>query len=241
MAEPADAAPGRYVQELVSVMDQLRSPGGCPWDAEQTHESLIPYVLEEAYEVVEAIESGTRADVVEELGDLLLQVVFHARIAQEHPTEPFDIDDVARAISQKLKRRHPYVFPAAASADVIVDDVTSVAEQEVTWEATKAAEKQRESVFDGIPVALSPLMRAQKILHRARRAGLTAHAPLGTPPGNELHGWERDDGSEETASKIGAELLDIVRRASDAKIDAEGALRAIVRDLENELRGLEEN
>lgn len=223
------------------MMDQLRSPGGCPWDAEQTHETLIPYVLEEAYEVVEAIESGTRADLVEELGDLLLQVVFHARVAQEHPTQSFDIDDVARAITQKLKRRHPYVFPAQAPADAIVDDVTSIAEQEVTWEAAKAAEKQRESVFDGIPVALSPLMRAQKLLHRARRAGLTAHAPLGTEPGGEFHPPEQDDGSQETASKIGAELLDIVRRASAANIDAEGALRATVRDLETELRGLDEN
>src|SRR5690625_6836576 len=197
------------VRECLAVMNRLRSPGGCPWDAEQTHQSLTPHLLEEAYEVVEAIESGSRADLLEELGDLLLQVVFHARIAQEHATEPFDMDDIARGISAKLQRRHPYIFPDAADprvTKVIKDGVTSIAEQEVTWEAAKAAEKQRESVFDGIPVALSPLMRAQKLLHRARRAGLTAHAPLGTEPGGEFHPPEQDDGSQETASKIGAEL-----------------------------------
>src|SRR5690625_6944996 len=95
-------------------MNRLRSPGGCPWDAEQTHRSLLPHLLEEAHEVVEAVENGSRADLLEELGDLLLQVVFHARIAQEHPQEPFDIDDIARGISAKLQRRHPYVFPEAA-------------------------------------------------------------------------------------------------------------------------------
>src|SRR5690625_6564862 len=95
-------------------MNQLRSAGGCPWDAEQTHRSLLPHLLEEAHEVVEAIETGSRADLREELGDLLLQVVFHARIAQEHDEEPFNMDDIARTIAAKLRRRHPYVYPYAA-------------------------------------------------------------------------------------------------------------------------------
>lgn len=212
--------------ELIEVMDTLRSPGGCPWDAEQTHESLIPYALEEAHEVVEAIETGTREDLVEELGDLLLQVVFHARIAQEHETEPFDIDDVARGIASKLKRRHPYVFEADSS-DAETSDVKTIADQEVTWESTKAAEKQRESVFDGIPTALSPLMRAQKVLHRAKRAGLGPHVGEGVGEGREA------------SSKIGQELFAIVKRASEMGIDAEAALRESVREMETHLRKLE--
>jgi NTP pyrophosphatase (non-canonical NTP hydrolase) len=106
VTEPTGAA----LLELVAVMDRLRSPGGCPWDAEQTHQSLVPYLIEETYEAVEAIESGDRAHMAEELGDVLLQVVFHARVAQEHPEAPFDIDDIAAGIAAKLRRRHPHVF-----------------------------------------------------------------------------------------------------------------------------------
>lgn len=226
------------VREFLAVMNRLRSPGGCPWDAEQTHQSLTPHLLEEAYEVVEAIESGSRADLLEELGDLLLQVVFHARIAQEHATEPFDMDDIARGISAKLQRRHPYIFPDAADpkvTKVIKDGVTSIAEQEVTWESAKAAEKQRESVFDGIPVALTPLMRAQKVLNRARRANLDAD----TPP--ELHHGAEENTAQETSSQIGQDLLAVVRRAQAADVDAEAALRTAVRELEENLRAQERN
>src|SRR5699024_3636310 len=143
--------------------------------------------------------------------------------------EPFDIDDIARGISAKLQRRHPYVFPEAAGPQVnlIKDGVTSIADQEVTWESAKATEKQRESVFDGIPLALSPLMRAQKVLHRAKRAGLE------TSRGDAI------SGGRETSSEIGKDLLDIVRRASAAKVDAETALREAVRDLETQLREYE--
>ena len=226
------------VREFLAVMNRLRSPGGCPWDAEQTHQSLTPHLLEEAYEVVEAIESGSRADLLEELGDLLLQVVFHARIAQEHATEPFDMDDIARGISAKLQRRHPYIFPDAADprvTKVIKDGVTSIAEQEVTWESAKAAEKQRESVFDGIPLALTPLMRAQKVLNRARRADLDADTPL------ELHPGAGESAAKETSSQIGQELLAVVRRAQAADVDAEAALRTAVRELEENLRAQERN
>ena len=104
------------LRALVSVMDRLRSPGGCPWDAQQTHESLVPYALEEAHELAEAIETGDRAGLREELGDLLLQVVFHARIATEHPSDPFDVDDVAADLVAKLVRRHPHVFEDAAAS-----------------------------------------------------------------------------------------------------------------------------
>lgn len=155
---------GHSLLALVAVMDRLRSPGGCPWDAEQTHESLAPYAVEEAFELAEAIESGHRDDLADELGDVLLQVVFHARIAQEDPDEPFDIDDVARRIVAKLRRRHPHVF-----ADV---QVASAAHVEANWETIKAAEKpERTRPLDGVPAGMPPLERAAKVASRLRRAG----------------------------------------------------------------------
>ena len=153
---PAEGAarPGERLLELVSVMDRLRSPGGCPWDARQTHESLVEYLIEEAYETVEAIEESDRDGLREELGDLLLQVVFHARIAAEDPNEPWTIDDVADGIVAKLVSRHPHVF-AGAAAD-------TAEEVEANWHAMKAKEKGRASVTDGIPSALPSLVHAGK-------------------------------------------------------------------------------
>ena len=123
------------LQRLVEVMDRLRSPGGCAWDAEQTHESLIKYLLEESYEFIDAIETDDRAGMREELGDVLLQVYFHSRIAQDHPTEPFSIEDVAKVITEKLISRHPHVFgdTKVSGSDEVV----------ANWEEIKAAEKGR--------------------------------------------------------------------------------------------------
>ena len=101
---------GSELQRLVGVMDRLRSPGGCPWDAEQTHESLVKYLLEESYEFIDSVDAKDREGMREELGDVLLQVYFHSRIAEDHPTDPFSIEDVARSIADKLIRRHPHVF-----------------------------------------------------------------------------------------------------------------------------------
>ncbi|MSY21290.1 MAG: MazG family protein, partial [Actinobacteria bacterium] len=134
-----------HLQRLVAVMDQLRSPGGCLWDAEQTHETLIKFLLEESYEYIEAVETNDREAMLEELGDVLLQVYFHARIAQEHPTEPFSIEDVAEKVADKLIRRHPHVF-----GDVKVSSSDEVLEN---WEALKALEKGRTSAVDGVPLA----------------------------------------------------------------------------------------
>jgi XTP/dITP diphosphohydrolase len=197
------------VSELVAVMDRLRSPGGCPWDAEQTHESLLPYAVEEVFEVVEAVETGDRTDLREELGDLLLQVVFHARLAQEHPDDPFDVDDVAAGVADKLRRRHPHVF-----GDAVVHDAGQVNRQ---WEEIKQTEKARASVLDGIPTALPALARAQKTVRRARRAGL--RVPGGSGPGGDL--------------------LALVVAAEESGVDAEAALRAAVRELEHQLRAAE--
>ena len=206
MTEPQDADAWR---SLVRVMDRLRSPGGCPWDARQTHESLVPYALEEAHELAEAIETGDRAGLREELGDLLLQVVFHARIATEHPTDPFDVDDVAADLVAKLVRRHPHVFKDEA----LEGDV------HVQWDRLKNAEKQRASALDGVPLALGALARAQKIAGRAGRAGLATEVPTG-------------DG-------LGERLLALVLEAEAAGVDAEGALRRTAATWEHDLRARE--
>lgn len=200
----ASRSPGAAVDALAAVLDRLRSPGGCPWDAEQTHESLVPYVLEEAYEVAEAVEQGDRAGLREELGDVLLQVVFHARIAQEDAEQPFDLTDVADDLVAKLVRRHPHVF-----ADAEVADAAGVNRQ---WDRIKATEEGRESVFDGVPLALGALARSQKITARAQRAGLAA--PVGEPPA-----------APEPGASLGERLLALVREAQAAGLDAEGELR----------------
>jgi XTP/dITP diphosphohydrolase len=192
-------------------MDRLRSPGGCPWDAEQTHASLARHAIEEAYELAEAIEGGTREDLREELGDVLLQVVFHARLAQEHPAEPFGIEDVAAALSDKLVARHPHVF-----GDVSVSGADEV---HANWERIKGESKNRESVLDGIPTALPALQRAQKVLSRAGDAGIEYRAEAGV--------------------SIGASLLAIVARAEAEGVDAEGALRDAARSLELAVREAE--
>ena len=197
------------LRALVSVMDRLRSPGGCPWDAQQTHESLVPYALEEAHELAEAIETGDRTGLREELGDLLLQVVFHARIATEHPSDPFDVDDVAADLVAKLVRRHPHVFEHAE----VEGDV------HVQWDRLKNAEKQRASALDGVPLALGALARAQKIAGRAGRAGLATEAPDGLG--------------------LGDRLLALVLEAQTAGLDAEGELRRTAAAWEQDLRARE--
>ena len=175
--------PGARLLDVVAAMDRLRSPGGCPWDAEQTHESLAGYLLEEAYETVDAIESGDLDHLAEELGDVLLQVAFHARVAED-ATEPgarFDIDDVAGHLVAKLVRRHPHVF-----AD---GDASSPDEVEQAWEQIKAHERRTAlgqdadtHVLAGIPSALPAELAAAKVASRIRRRGLvvdeSAHADL---------------------------------------------------------------
>lgn len=201
--------PGARLLDLVAVMDRLRSPGGCPWDRAQTPRSLVPYLVEEAYEAVEALESGDVDAVREELGDVLLQVVFHARMAQEDSAQPFDVDDVAAGIVAKLVSRHPHVF---AVGD---DDPEHSAEQvQQRWDELKADEKGRASVLDGIPLALPALARADKVLGRLERAGVPAQlsSPVGEP--------------------VADALLDVVRRARQLGVDAESALRQAVRELE---------
>ncbi|WP_273652131.1 MazG family protein [Cellulomonas fimi] len=214
----ADAAAGPVAPRgdalavLVAVMDRLRSPGGCPWDAQQTHRSLVPYALEEAAELAEAVESDDRAGLREELGDLLLQVVFHARIAQEDADDPFDVQDVAADLVAKLVRRHPHVF---GDAEAVHDEEG----QHVAWDRAKRAEKQRTSVFDGVPLGMGALARAQKLVTRAERGGHRVALPVPAPDG-----------------PIGERLLALVAEARAAGVDAEGELRRATAAWEREHR-----
>lgn len=165
--------PGARLLDVVSVIDRLASPGGDPWKLQQTHQSLARFLLEEAYEAHDAILAGDHAALREELGDVLLQVVLHARMAQD-----WDIDDVAADLADKMVRRNPHVF---AGADV--QDVDAITEQ---WERIKAAEKARDSVLDGVVWAQPALALAAKVVSRARRARLDVALPDGDGPGEAL-------------------------------------------------------
>lgn len=218
------SARGERFLDLVAVMDQLRSPGGCPWDARQTHASLVEYLVEETYELVEAIDASDNAGVREELGDLLLQVVFHARIAQENLDEPWDIDAVCEGIINKLVSRHPHVFAGTdeATADAV----------EVNWHALKAKEKGRNSVTEGIPAQLPALLLAGKVISRS--AALAGQLP---PLENEQATALVAELSDE--QQLGDHLLALVSLARARGWDAEGALRGAVRRRVSAIQELE--
>jgi XTP/dITP diphosphohydrolase len=199
--------PGAHLLDLVAVMDRLRSPGGCPWDAKQTHESLVRYLVEEAYELIEAIEGGDRIHLREELGDVLLQVIFHARMATDDPDDPFDVDDIADGIVTKLVARHPHVFGEG--------EARTAEHVEANWDRLKAAEKGRTSVLDGIPPGLPALASAEKLLGRVARAELDV--PLPAP------------GRPDDPVGLGDTLLGLVAAAQAAGLDAEAELRHAVR------------
>ncbi|MGH8825599.1 MAG: MazG family protein [Jiangellaceae bacterium] len=200
--------PGARLLDLVAVMDRLRSPGGCPWDREQTHRTLATYLLEEAYETLEAIETDP-AHLREELGDLLLQVVFHSRLAEEHETDPWSVDDVAAGIVDKLVRRHPHVF-----GDAYAPTAEHV---EARWDELKREEKQRSSSMEGVPVALPALALAAKLIQRAEQAGVDVAVP-------EITAHDvRDDIS------AGDALLGLAAAIRRRGIDPEQALRDAAR------------
>jgi XTP/dITP diphosphohydrolase len=196
---------GSELQRLVEVMDRLRSPGGCPWDAEQTHESLIKYLLEESYEFIDSVDAKDREGMREELGDVLLQVYFHSRIAQDHPTDPFSIEDVARAIADKLIRRHPHVFEGlqVSGTEEIIDN----------WEEIKAKEKGRTSALDGVALAQPALPLVEKLLYRAEKYKVNI----------ELTKYQSDKPA--TEESVGEALASIIAWARDNEIDPENALR----------------
>jgi XTP/dITP diphosphohydrolase len=214
--------PGARLLELVQVMDTLRV--NCPWDARQTHQSLTPHLLEETYEAVDALAADDQAAVREELGDVLLQVIFHARVAQERTDGTgYDIDDVAEGIINKLTRRHPHVF-----GDVTVSGPDEVKQN---WDTIKAAERAAAgsgdpvSALDGVPMAQPALSLAAQLLRRAGRAGVPAELA--------------DLGDEPAVSELGRELFALVAQAQSAGLDAELELRAAGRAYASRVRAFE--
>jgi len=209
---------GTELLDAVAVMDRLRSPGGCPWDAEQTHESLLQYLVEECYELYQAIEDGDGPAVREELGDVLLQVLFHARVAADGDWS-FDIDDVAGDLVAKLVGRHPHVFAGSERID-------TAERQEHRWEELKRAEKQRDSNVDGVPLGQPAVALAAKLVSRTARAGLPADLlPRGAGPGEQLFAVAAEaklaGGDPEAALRTAARrFADDVRAAERSALDA---------------------
>jgi XTP/dITP diphosphohydrolase len=197
---------------LREVMDKLRSPGGCPWDAEQDHESLLKYLLEESYEFIEAVENKDRTSMQEELGDLLLQVYFHSRMAEEDADNPFNVEDVAKTVTDKLIRRHPHVFGGTK--------VESSSEVLENWEAQKAAEKGRTSIIDGVPLAQPALPLAAKVLYRMNKLNFELEVDKPTKISEQLN-----------QDQFGDLLLGLIAQAVDLGIDPEAALRTSTKSL----------
>lgn len=233
------------LDRLLAVMARLRDPqDGCPWDLEQDHKTLRPYLLEEAHEVLEAIDAEDDREFEEELGDLLLQIVFHARMAEER--EAFAFDDVARGIADKLEERHPHIF-----ADVEVQDAAEVARN---WEAIKAKKKKRKSVLDGVPKALPSLARAARIQDKASSVGFdweNSRAVLAkvleevVELETALHGKEdapKEAASEEKArvqEEFGDLLFTLVNWSRLAGLEPESALREATLKFEGRFRHME--
>ena len=204
---------------LIATVARLRGPGGCAWDADQTHASLVRHLVEETHELIEAIEAGSSDDLLEELGDVLYQVLFHADLAAHTPEESFDIQAVAARLTEKMVGRHPHVF-----GDVTLE---TAAEVSAAWDGFKAEEKPgRTSVLDGIPAGMPALALAEKVLGSAEKIGLI-EADAGFPL------------PIESEADLGPLLLAIVASARAQGLDAERALRAAVRDLQGEIRGAE--
>ena len=215
----ADANETSGLSELAEVVERLRAEGGCPWCAEQTHESLVQYLVEETYELIEAIEAGDRDDVIEELGDVLYQVVFHASLAASTPTENYTLDEIARRAAEKMIGRHPHVF-----GDVqyeTADDVIAV------WEELKKADKPgRESTLDGVPQTMPALALADKLLGKAAKLDLIDIA------GPAPFKFESED-------ELGPLLMAIVASARAQGLDSERALRSALRELQVDIREAE--
>ena len=218
--ECADTAGrGGRLLDAVAVMDRLRAPGGCPWDAEQTHTSLLRYLVEECYELVDAVEREDAAAIREELGDVLLQVLFHARIAEETPGDRggFDIDDVAGDLVDKLVRRHPHVFggparSAGGGPETVRDGAglsSSAADQQDRWDELKRSEHGRSGAIAGVALGQPSAALAGKLGHRAAKFGLRVDLPDG--------------------DSVGERLFRIAYQAGAAGQDPESALRAVAR------------
>ena len=222
---------------LVEIMRRLRGPGGCPWDAEQTHESLTRYLLEESYEVIEAIEAKSHDHLQEELGDLLLQPVFHAAIAEESGT--FTIDDVIKTLCDKLVRRHPHVF-----GDMNISDSNAQIEN---WEKIKKLEKgdERKSALSGVPPHLPALLKAQKITEKAARVGFDwEHVDqVVAKVMEEMHEFEEamsQGSNERMEAELGDLLFAVVNLGRFMSINPEEALRKTIRRFQKRFEYVEQ-
>ena len=204
---------------LAEVMDRLRSPGGCPWDAEQTHQSLIKYLLEESYEFVDSVDEDDRIAMREELGDILLQVYFHSRLAQEHPSDPFDIEEVAKGITDKLIRRHPHVFGA--------QEINNTEELKENWERLKAKEKGRKSATDGIALSQPAVALITKLLYRAEKAGIK----LDLPETFNITSSPNDSSRNSIERSIGDTFIAAIAVAIKNGIEPEDLLRSRAREI----------
>jgi XTP/dITP diphosphohydrolase len=214
------------IDELIETARTLRAPGGCPWDAEQTHQSLAKYLIEETYELIDAIESNDRQQILEELGDVLYHVVFHSDLAESGSLgEPFNIQDVAELSIAKMKGRHPHVFGTPEELEKYKaetgDDVMK------SWDAHKMKEKpERQSVLDGIPSSLPALLLADKVIGKAQKLGVLESEA--TP----AFALEDED-------QLGGLLLALVLSSKHQGLDAERALRETIRELQVEIRAFE--
>ncbi len=247
MTIPSSAEPKTAIQRLLDVMAALRDPEtGCPWDVEQTFETISPYTIEEAYEVADAIARADMADLKEELGDLLLQVVYHSQIASEHAgaDDAFTFGDVADAIADKMIRRHPHVFGDAS--------VDSAAAQSLAWEEVKAEERrlkgkaERDSLLDDVPLVLPALTRAEKLQKRAARGGFDWPETSGVVDkiDEELLELKAEiaagAGADRLSDELGDLLFTVVNLARHLKIDPEEALRRTNRKFERRFRSIEQ-
>ena len=211
---------------LIQTAHQLRAPGGCPWDAEQTHESLVQYLLEETYELIEAIETGNREEVLEELGDVLYQVIFHSDLASGGTLgKPFDLEDVSEFMEHKMRSRHPHVFGSEQELEEFAAETGDDVMQ--NWDSHKKKEKPgRTSILDGVPQAMPALALANKVMGKAEKAGILEKQSEPVVPMQ----------SEDDLGKL---LLAIVASARAVGLDPERALREATRELQVEIRASE--
>jgi len=221
-------------QKLVEVLESLLSPGGCEWDRKQTHESLVPYLLEETHEVIEAIERGNMDSLKEELGDLMLHLLFQAKLAEIEGH--FNISDSLKDISSKLIRRHPHVF----------NDAKQPADDNASWEQAKKKEKKRDSVLDGVPLSLPTLTRARRIQEKASSVGFDwktikpvwekVHEEI-----NELNEAIDSKNVDRMKDEMGDALFSIVNLARFLDIDPEASLRQTIRKFETRFKKVEKS
>jgi XTP/dITP diphosphohydrolase len=225
--------PHPQLEQLIAVLELLRAPGGCAWDAEQTHESLVRYLVEETYELIDAIESGNRDEMIEELGDVLYQVIFHSDIAAHTPGEEFTLEDVAAHMTAKMVGRHPHVF-----GDAVAHTAADVNQR---WDELKKVEKPgRKSVLDGVPQGMPALALADKLLGKAAKLGMTETqtVPEALNGREALVGREALDRRDalESEDALGATLLAMVAAAQANGLDSERALRGAIRGLQERMR-----